>query len=183
MPSGEDGLWYQWTPANAASPAYEDVAAAVASFESVDTPAGQEATRWLREDALSDHPSTVTYVLLSDERVEGFFALASGSVTLSQEHRRELGPGQRDYVLMPTQGASLIAWLARHHEADVRGRKLFLYAISIALSVARRQGTPVVVLDPFDDDSGDHWARNYRFRRSQTRVGDDVRLWLPLHPK
>jgi hypothetical protein len=178
-----DGLWYQWTPANAASVAYEDVAEAVARFESLDTDAGHEATRWLREDALRNHPSTVTYVLLSQSRIEGYIALASGSVTLTQRHRRELGPGERDYELSPTQGASLIAWLARHREADVSGRHIVLYALSIALKVARLQGTPVVVIDPFDDASANFWAEHYKFRRSRTHGGNDVRLWIPLYPK
>jgi hypothetical protein len=175
--------WFQWTPANAESVAYEDVAKAVGEFESLDTNAGQEATRWLREQALPNHPSTVTYVLLSRTRLEGYFAIASGSVTLTQRDRRELTPGQQDYLLHPTQGASLIAWLARHRDAETPGQTIVLYALSIALKVARLQGTPVAVLDPFDDDSADFWAERYGFRRSRTQAGNDVRLWVPLHPR
>ncbi len=140
-----------------------------------------QATRWLREDALLDHPSTITYVLLLDGRIEGYFAMASGSVTLTQRHRRSLRSGQRDYLLSPTQGASLIAWLARHRDAETTGRTIFLYALSVALKVARIQGTPVAVLDPFDDETATLWEKRYGFRRSQTPGGNDVRMWMPLH--
>jgi hypothetical protein len=175
--------WFQWTPANAESAAYEDVARAVSEFESLDTDAGRAATGWLREGALPSHPSTVTYVLLSRARLEGYFSIASGSVTLTQSHRKGIAPGQQDYPLAPTQGASLIAWLARHRDSETPGREIVLYALSIALKVARLQGTPVAVLDPFDDETADFWVERYEFRRSRTRAGNDVRLWVPLHPR
>lgn len=180
--SEPETAWYQWKPTNAESVAYEDVADAVRRFESLDTAAGRASTAWLLNESLINHPSTVTYVLVSAERVEGYFAAASSSVTLTQSHRRQLTPGERDYLLAPTQGAALIAWLARHREAEVRGEEIFLYALSIALKVAGMQGTPVVVVDPYDDASADIWAERYGFRRSRTPGGSDVRLWLPLHP-
>jgi hypothetical protein len=182
MSSGSSGDWYQWTPANAGSVAYEDIAQAIQQFESLDTKPGQEATRWLREDALLDHPSTITYVLMRDGRVDGYFALASSSVTLTQRHRRGLQSGQVDYALPPTQGASLIAWLARHRDAaQPTGRAIFVYALSVALKVAQMQGTVLIVLDPFDDEMARFWEQRYSFRRSQTPGGNDVRLWVPLH--
>jgi hypothetical protein len=179
----DEGFWYQWTPINASSPAYADVADGVDLFESLDTPAGRAATRYLREQSLQDYPSTVTYVYMVGDQVDGYFSLASGSVTLTQRHRKSLRSGQRDYPVSPTQGASLVAWLARHRDGIVSGRKILVYALSIALQVARRQGTLAVVLDPFDDDTAEMWAGRYGFRRSQTRAGSDVRLWIPLHPK
>jgi hypothetical protein len=183
MSSGVEGSWYQWTPANAASAAYEDIEQAIAEFESIDTPGGEAAARWLREDALRDHPSTITYVLLAGKRIEGYFAIASGSVTLTQRHRKGLARGQNDYPLSPTQGASLIAWVARHRDGDTPGRSIVLYALSIALKVARLQGTPVAVLDPFDDETATLWVKRYGFRRSRTPGGNDVRLWVPLHQR
>jgi hypothetical protein len=183
--NSKEGSWYQWTPANADSAAYEDVAQAIAEFESLDTKAGREATRWLREDALLNHPSTVTYVLKSGTRIDGYFAVASGSVTLTQRHRKELAPGQRDFALSPTQGASLIAWLARHKDKDgeTPGQAIVLYALFVALKAAHVQGTPVAVLDPYDDETAKFWMDRYGFRRSRTPWGNDVRLWVPLHPK
>ncbi|HSZ14153.1 MAG TPA: hypothetical protein VK790_08965 [Solirubrobacteraceae bacterium] len=183
MSSGSEGSWYQWTPANAASAAYSDIEQAIAAFESIDTDAGREAARWLREDALLDHPSTITYVLLHDGQIDGYFAIASGSVTLTQRHRKGLSPGQRDYLLSPTQGASLIAWVARHRDSQTRGRGIVLYALFIALKVSRLQGTPVAVLDPFDDETAALWVERYGFRRSRTPGGNDVRLWVPLHQR
>lgn len=174
--------WFQWTPRNNASPAYADIATKVEEFQSIDKQAGHAATRWLKEDALLNHPSTVTYVLVSDHRVEGYFALASSSVTLSQRHRRKLAPGQQDYELAPTQGASLIAWLAKHVDAEVPGERIVLYAIGVALDVAGMQGTPVLVADPYDEESAKLWMDRYDFFRSRTPGGADVRLWIPLHP-
>jgi hypothetical protein len=104
-----DAYWYQWTPANAESAVYEDIARGVAEFESLDTAAGAAATAWLKEDALPNHPSTITYLLVLGDRVDGYFALASSSLELTQRHRRQLKPGQKDYLLDPTQGASLVA--------------------------------------------------------------------------
>jgi hypothetical protein len=153
----------------------------IEAFQSIDKPAGDAATRWLKEDARHNHPSTVTYVLVSDHRVEGYFALASSSVTLTQRHRRQLAPGQQDYELAPTQGASLIAWLAKHVDAEVAGERILHYAIFIALKVARMQGTPVLVVDPYDEESAELWMDRYGFRRSQTPGGADVRLWAPLY--
>jgi hypothetical protein len=179
-----EGLWYQWTPINAESVAYEDVAQAVEGFESLENPAGRAATAWLKDEALANHPSTVTYVLMRDGRVEGFIAMASASVTLKQSHRKKLGPGQRDYPLSPTQGASLVAWLAKHREAETAGSRLLAYALSIALDVARLQGTVAFVLDPYDEESAAQWMNRHRFRRSETEARAGLRrLWIPLHPQ
>ncbi|MGH2880888.1 MAG: hypothetical protein ACRDK4_14930 [Solirubrobacteraceae bacterium] len=52
MADSHDEDWYQWTPANAESPVYEDIARGVREFESLDTAAGRAATAWLKEDAL-----------------------------------------------------------------------------------------------------------------------------------
>jgi hypothetical protein len=176
-----DAYWYQWTPANAESAVYEDIARGVAEFESLDTPAGAAATAWLKEDALPNHPSTITYLLVLGDRVDGYFALASSSLELTQRHRRQLKPGQKDYLLDPTQGASLVAWIARHRDAAVSGRSLFLYAISVAQDVARLQGTVAFVLDPYDEETAERWAKRYGFKSARTPRGEKPRLWIPLH--
>ena len=175
----QDG-WYRWTPANAARSEYAGIARAVSEFESLDTDGGREAARWLREDALPDHPSTVTHILFAEERIDGYFAIASGSATLLQEDRRELQSSDPEYLPAPHQGASQVEWIARHREGSTSGETIINYALSLALRVARIQGTPLAVLDPFDHDNARMWEERYGFRRSNTPGGDDVRLWLPL---
>lgn len=179
----DEGLWYQWTPSNAGSVAYADIATAVESFESIDTAAGEEATAWLRSHALANHPSTITYLYAVEDRIEGYFAIASSSVTLSQSHRSRLGPLQRDYQIHPTQGASLITWLARHKDSDQATAGVLLrYAIFIALKVATLQGTVVIVVEAYDERLATHWTKRYGFRRAGSTETGKARLWLPLHP-
>ena len=181
MGHSSDVYWYHWTPANAESPVYGDIARGVAEFESLDTPAGQAATAWLKEDALPNHPSTITYLLVLGGRVEGYFALASSSVELTQRHRRQLKAGQKDYPLDPTQGATLVAWIAKHRDTVVSGRSLFVYAISIAQEAALLQGAVTFVLDPYDEETAERWAQNYGFKNARSPRGGSPRLWIPLH--
>lgn len=186
MRADDDGwFWCQWTPTTAGSRAFEDVAQAVEKFRSLDNPPGREATRWLKEEALPNHPSTVSYVLMRGDRIEGYIALASSSVELKQSHRKALSAGQRGHLLSPTQGASLIAWIARHGEAEIDGVLLLKFAISIARRAAFLQGAVALVLDPFDEKLARLWIERYGFVRSQTRVrgGELRRLWFPLYPR
>jgi len=181
--NADEGLWYQWTPLNAGSVAYADVARAVEDFESIDTAAGHEATDWLRSHSLLNHPSTITYLYAIEDRIDGYFAITSSSVTLSQSQRKALGPGQSNYRIHPTQGAALITWLARHREAeDDTASRILTYAISIALKVAELQGTLVLVLEAYDEDLADRWMQKYGFRRAGATEAGKSRLWLPLHP-
>jgi len=55
----------------------------VSAFESLSNPAGKEAARWLREDALDNDGLTKTRLLVTDERVEGYIATCYGTVTLT----------------------------------------------------------------------------------------------------
>jgi hypothetical protein len=186
MKADDEGwFWCQWTPATAESRAFEDVVRAVEKFRSLDNRPGREATRWLQEEALANHPSTVSYVLMRDGRIEGYFALASGSVELKQSHRKALSAGQRSHRLSPTQGASLVTWIARHGEATIDGQLLLKFALSIARRAAFLQGAVALVLDPFDEKLSKLWIEQYGFVRSQTRVrgGELRRLWLPLYPQ
>ena len=182
LADGHNGLWYQWTPLNAGSAAYEDIAAAIEEFESLETPAGDAATVWLKQHALANHPSSITYLLLLDGRLEGYFAMVSSSLELTQRRRKTLRPGEKDYPLDPTQGASLVAWIARNRHGTLPGRHLVTYAISIALEVAAHQGTVALVLDPYDEATGNEWAKKYGFKSARTPDGLRPRLWLPLHP-
>ena len=170
-----------WCPANAEQAAYADIARGVAEFESLDYPAGREAAAWLKEEALASHPYTLTYLHALEGRVEGFFAIASSAVTLTQGDRQELESDHENHPLKPTQGASLVVWVAKHRDAGTPGDKILSYAASIALEVAQLQGTLAFVVDPFDDETKAMWKDRYGFRPSDTKVGKGQRrLWVPL---
>lgn len=180
MNSPERGTWFRWTPDHARNEIYRDLASAVAQFESLETAGGEESARWLREDALLDYPSTITHVLKSGDRIDGFFAISSDSIALTRRDREALPHEHSSPVPTPIQGASLIAWIARHRDGGTPGRVIMHYAISIALKVADLQGTPVAVVDPFDPETAGNLQERYGFHLAAH--GHRVRLWVPLHP-
>lgn len=174
--AADEERWRIWCPAEAGN---ADVAQAVEKFEPLRHPAARAATAWLKEEALATHPFTLTYLYMLDRRVEGFFAICSASVELRQSHRKQLAP---EVSLPPTQGASLIAWLAKHRDTAMPGEKIVDFAFSIAAKVAEQQGTTALVLDPFDDATASMWLARYEFRESATKIREDQRrLWMPLH--
>ncbi len=178
----DDG-WFRWTPQNARESVFGDLRPLIDEFESVPTDSGKKSAEWLRKSALSDYPSTVTWVLKSESgrQIDGFFALASDSIKLNKEHRKELPHEQPSSIPEPVQGASLIAWIARHRNSETPGRLIMHYAIYIALKVAHLQGTPVAVLDPLNNiPTAEHMEKHYGFRRSFTADHSQIRLWVPL---
>ena len=183
MTDGES--WHVWSPEVADDPAYSYLAEGVREFESKDTDSGRAATDWLKHQALANHPSTVTRLVVRDGRVEGFYALCSAEVTLTQRHRKELRKAdEHTHRLHPRQGASLIAWVAKHRDATVSGELILLHAAWIATTVAGLQGNILLTVDPFDESVAEFWQDRYPFRLSQS--ADDggpnrlMRLWLPL---
>lgn len=176
--------WYRWLPNMAEEAAYSDVAAAVQDFVSVDSDSGRAATMWLREESLANHPSTVTWLMVQEARVEGFYALCSAEVRLTERHRKRLSAGDRAHKLHPKQGASLIAWIAKHRDATVPGELILLHAAYTATEVAKLQGNIALAVDPFDEETSVFWQEEYGFRTSSITAGADAgrpqRLWLPL---
>jgi hypothetical protein len=182
MTAGES--WHVWSPEIADDPAYAYLAEGVRDFESKDTEAGLAATDWLKHHALPNHPSTVTRLVVSDGRVAGFYALCSAEVTLTQRHRKELQEEENTHRLHPRQGASLIAWVAKHREATFPGELILLHAVWVATTVAALQGNILLTVDSFDESAAERWQERYGFRMSQSpdergphRLS---RLWLPL---
>jgi hypothetical protein len=111
-------------------------------------------------------------VLFDGSRVQGFFALRSGSVTLTRRSRHRLGQH-----IPPNVGASIMPWAASHKDAEPgTSRSVLLYALSIALEVARLQGTMVFVVEP-DPESVAVYSEHYGFRWDAAKE----RLWVPLH--
>lgn len=173
--SDEADLWCQWSPLNAGAAVYENIARAVEEFRAIETPAGAAAEEWLKTKSLDEHPRVVTYLLFGGAIIKGFFAIESGSVMLGQRDRKSLSGGDGP----PRVGASMLTWIARHDEAEPGiGRSLLLYAVSIALQVARLQGNVVFVLHPYDEAEADVYRSHYGFRWDRERQS----LWIPLHP-
>lgn len=161
---------------------------AVDAFNSLDVPAGEAASEWLKQSALDNHPSTVTQLLLREGRVEAYFALCSGQAKLSQRQRKKfvrrsvgLYPGKRVHELHPIQPMALIAWLAKAQDSDFPGDEILLQATGTALEVMEvtGQGQIGIALDPFDDDTAQFWTQRYQFKSSQEPHG---RLWRTLMP-
>jgi hypothetical protein len=166
------GDWFRWTSSSASRSEYADIATAVERFEGVETPAGAAAARWLKDEALRGSDETVTYLLVARERIEGFFSIVGGSIELTSEG----SPTGRNTV-----GASVVLCLARHRDADpLTEPKILMYAISIALKVARLQGTAAMLLWPYDDAQAESFIDRYGFRKLGS--GSPI-LWIPLHPK
>ena len=183
MTDGES--WHVWSPQVADDSAYSYLADGVLEFESKDTDSGRAATDWLKYQALANHPSAVTRLVVRDGRVEGFYALCSAEVKLTQRSRKELREDEENtHRLHPRQGASLIAWVAKHREATIPGELILLHAIWVATTVAGLQGNILLTVDSFDESIAEFWQDRYGFRMS--RSADDggpdrlLRLWLPL---
>jgi hypothetical protein len=172
------GDWVTWTPEVAA--AQPELLEAIEEFESLDVPAGEAATAWLKEDSLNNHPSTVTRLLVRDGRIEAFLAMCSSHAKFSQRQRKRLfrrGVGlhpQRElHELHPIQPVALIAWLAKARDSDITAGDLLLQAAATALEVVEvaGQGQVALTLEPFDKETAEFWRDEYGFKKSQELDG------------
>jgi hypothetical protein len=168
----------QWNPKSSRVP---ELRAAVAGFEPVDIPAGKRNAKFLKEEALDNHPSTVTHLHLKDGKLEGFFALSSGTAKLIQSDARPpVGQGDRELVLSPRQPVAHIAWIGRSRDSSVKGSELLALAAGIALEVVEAgQGQLALSLDAFDEATADMWVKNFGFNRSLDFDGR-IPLWRSL---
>jgi hypothetical protein len=168
--------WERWTPEKAAD--RPDLARIVGGFDAgASHAAARQAAEWLREHALGNHPSTITWLRLVDGELTGYFALASASVDLRQRDRRRL----RVDASRPVHSASLIAQIARATDAPAgTGERLVEQAWAFAQEATQLQGSVALVADPFDDETARMWRERFGFRSSQTTVNGRRRLWIPL---
>jgi hypothetical protein len=171
----------QWTPKSAKD---AKLAAAVAAFRPVDTPAGklagQQNAKFLQEEALDKHPSTVTHLLLRDGRVEGFFALCSGTAKMSEGDDRGPGHGDREVRLSPRQPVAHIAWIGRDRDSVIAGTDLLAAAVALALEIIDLgQGQLALSLDAFDEATARMWIENFGFNRTRDFDGR-IPLWRGL---
>jgi hypothetical protein len=167
--------WHRWTPELAENPAFADVAQAVENFQPEDTAAGNAAAAWLKAHALHDHDSVATHLLVRSGRLEGFVAVAAGSIALHSRKRiRDMG---REPV--PTvHPATLVRWMEKHREANPAvSEELLLYTMGLALDVSGRLGSIALVLQPYDDVQAKRWSEDHPL----LRLDDSGRvLWFPL---
>jgi hypothetical protein len=172
-----DKQWIRWLPD---MPGADDLRDAIQAFEPVDNPAGRRCAQWLRDEALDNHPSTVTHLLVRNGRLEAFFALCAGAVKLSQRHRRDLRAGDRAHELHVIQPAALITWIARDRSSEVHGAEILAQAAATALDVVDvGQGQIALTLNGFDEETEQLWMKRYGFRRSQPLEGHHC-LWRSL---
>jgi len=152
---------------------------AIERFQPPANRAGDAAASWLQGQALGEMSHIATYVLLIGGEVAGFYSLGMSEVELRSQQRKKLVASH------PRQGAVLILWLARAHDADIDAETILRHAIGIAQISARHVGAAVVAIDPFDAGTEKYWRKRFGFRTSLTKRKDAdgiarSRLWLPL---
>ena len=174
--------WIQWTPKSAKEKPW--LSRAVAAFKPVDTTAGKLAgernAKFLQDEALDKHPSTVTHLLVREHRIEGFFALCSGTAKMSEGDDRGPGQGDREVRLSPRQPVAHIAWIGRDRRSVITGTDLLAGAAALALEIIERgQGQIALSLDAFDEATAEMWVDNFGFNRTSEFDGR-IPLWRGL---
>ncbi|MGO9320350.1 MAG: hypothetical protein ACLQBY_06065 [Solirubrobacteraceae bacterium] len=150
-----------------------ELRAALDAFDAGKRPAAVAAREWLRTQAVDSYQTSRTRLLLAERRIAGFYSLAAAQVELRQSDRRREG---FDPVSVP---AALVTWMAKDRRAEVDGKLLLLHAAGTARRAAELQATAVLVLDPFDEQTGVMWRERFGFRASAEKR-KPKRLWLPL---
>jgi hypothetical protein len=155
-----------------------DLTSAIDNFDAGRRPAASAATTWLRTQAIASHQTSRTRLLVVAGRVEGFYSLASAQVELSQRDRRRAGFGRADFepVRVP---AALITWIAKDRHGTLDGKLLLLHAAATARRASELLAMPVLVVDPFDQQTAAMWRSRYGFRASVDGRRPKC-LWLPL---
>lgn len=165
--------WTLWNPDSS-----DDVAELVASFEPLDTPAGHNATAWLKGNARADI-FTVTHLLLSDSRLEGFITCRVSEATLTWSGVESLGVSREEGSKRVP--AYLLCWCAKHCESVIDGDELVFNAIRLGREVSQ-YGCVVLALDPHDDECANKvWLKKHAFRKGAVpEQPGKSRLWTPL---
>jgi hypothetical protein len=171
------GTWRNWD--HEADDDHE-LASQVASFESLDNPAGIAASRWLREDAYENDGMSRTRLLVTDERVEGFIATSFGTVELTEGGMKQLPVPRK--LRRRQAPALLLCWIARHRDSQISGEQLMLTAVGLARQARRNSGLVALTLDPYDDEVSKMWqAAPWHFQKCRRRDNDrPTRLYLPI---
>lgn len=171
------GRWLRWDRERKDD---SELAQKIGEFESLDTPAGAEAARWLREDAYENDGLTKTRVLVSVDRVEGFIATCFGAVELTHGGIKRLrAPRRLQRRQVP---AFLVCWVARHRDSAIPGIQLMLTAVALARDAKRNSGLMALALDPHDEAVSDMWrGAPWHFQKCRERNdGRPTRLYIPI---
>lgn len=171
------GRWRRWDRDGSDD---EELAQKIEEFVSLDFPAGEEAARWLREDALDNDGLTKTWVLESDERVEGFIATCSGQVDLTGGGKKRLPVPRR---LHRTQApAHIVCWVAKHRDSPISGKQLMLTTVGLAREAKRNTGLVALALDPHDEEVAKMWrSKPWYFQKCRNpEDGRQARLYIPI---
>lgn len=173
--------WVEWK-----SDSPDRLVQLVEDFEPLDTPAGHKACQWLKGPAREDL-FTVTHLLISDDRLEGFITCRVSEATLTWSGIESLGVSRQESRKQVP--AYLLCWCAKHREARIDGEELVLNAIRLGREV-KRYGCVVLALDPHDDECAEKvWQRKHGFREGaapdpkstvDNEEGGSRRLWTPL---
>ncbi len=155
-----------------------EVVELVETFDPTGHAAGRAASEWLKNEAQGDI-FTVTHVLVSEVRVEGFITCRVSEATLTWGGLRSLGGRQQ--AKRKQVPAYLLCWCAKHRNAQISGEELVLNAIRLGREVSA-YGCVVLALDPHDDVcAGKVWREKYGFRQgSVPGKPETARLWTPL---
>lgn len=165
--------WTPWSPSSS-----EEVAQLVAEFEPLDAPAGHNATAWLKGNARTDI-FTVTHLLLSEARLEGFITCRVSEATLTWSGVESLGVSREE--ARKQVPAYLLCWCAKHRDTEIDGDELVFNAIRLGREVSQ-YGCVVLALDPHDDECADKvWLKKHAFRKGAVpEQPGKSRLWTPL---
>lgn len=171
------GQWTRWDRDNRDD---VELAEKIAAFESLESAAGVEAARWLREDAYDNDGLTKTRVLVSEQRIEGFIATCFGSVELTNGGIRRLAVPR--HLRRRQVPAFLVCWVARHRESEIRGTQLMLTAVALARDAKRNSGLAALAVDPLDEEVSAMWrSAPWHFQMCRERDdGRPSRLYLPI---
>lgn len=171
------GSWVGWD--HTAKEDYE-LTQKVEDFEPLEHPAGIEAARWLKEDALDNDGMSRTRLLVTDERVEGFISTCYGTVELTGGGKKRLPvPGRLQRTQAP---AFIVCWVARHRDSLISGKQLMLTAVGLAREAKRLGGLVALALDPHDEEVAMLWQREpWYFRKCKGKEGErPPRLYIPI---
>lgn len=171
------GIWRNW---DHDADGDDELAEQVASFESLDHPAGVAAAEWLREDAYDNDGLTKTRLLVTDDRVEGFIATSFGTVELTEGGMKQLPVPRK--LRRRQAPALLLCWIARHRESQIPGAQLMLTAVALARQARRNSGLVALTLDPYDEGVSEMWqAAPWHFQRCRRRdIDRPTRLYIPI---
>jgi hypothetical protein len=171
------GSWVRWDHTTKED---SELAQKVEEFEPVEHPAGIEAARWLKDDALDNDGMSKTRLLVTDERVEGFISTCFGTVELTGGGKKRLPvPGRLQRTQAP---AFIVCWVARHRDSLISGKQLMLTAVGLAREAKHLGGLVALALDPHDEEVAMVWQRQpWYFRRcKEGKGGRSTRLYIPI---